>query len=48
MVIAAEFGADIRPEIAAAAQEGREAFARTYYRRGRGQVEGVIGLTVAG
>jgi hypothetical protein len=47
VVIAAEFGADIRPEIAAAAQEGREAFARTYYRRGRGQVDGVIGLSVA-
>jgi hypothetical protein len=44
VVIAAEYGADIRPDVAAGAMEGRQAFARTYYRRGRNQIDRPIGL----
>ena len=44
LAIAAEYEADLRPEVVAAAQEGRAVLARTYGRRGRGQAEGPIGL----
>jgi hypothetical protein len=44
---AAEFGADIREEVAFAAGEGRAVLARTYGRRGRGAPEGPIGLPQA-
>lgn len=41
---AADFGADVRPEIAYAAGEGRTAFARAYGRRGLAGLDRVIGL----
>ena len=47
VVIAAEYGADLRSEVVAAAQEGREVFARTYARRGRAQNDPPIGLVAA-
>ena len=43
-MIAAEIGADLRPEVVAGAQEGREAFARAYASRGANVVDSVIGL----
>jgi hypothetical protein len=48
VVIAAEYGAEVRPDVAAGAMEGRQAFARTYYRRGRNQIDPPIGLQIAG
>ena len=48
VVIAAEYGAEVRPDVAAGAMEGREAFARSYYRRGRNMVDPPIGLTMPG
>ncbi len=44
VTIAAEYGQEVRPDVAAAAMEGREAFARTYARRGRTGLDPVIGL----
>jgi hypothetical protein len=44
VAVAAEFGADVREEVAYAAGEGRAVLARTYGRRGRGNPEGPIGL----
>ena len=44
LAIAAEYGADIRADVAAAAQVGRAAFARSYARRGRNQLDAPIGL----
>jgi hypothetical protein len=44
VAVAAEFGADVREEVAFAAGEGRAVLARTYGRRGRGNPEGPIGL----
>jgi hypothetical protein len=48
VVIAAEYGAEVRPDVAAGALEGRQAFARTYYRRGRNQIDPPIGLVTPG
>ena len=48
VIIAAEYGADVRPDVAAGAMEGREAFARSYARRGRNQLDPPIGLTMPG
>ncbi|HSZ51337.1 MAG TPA: hypothetical protein VK801_07185 [Caulobacteraceae bacterium] len=42
--IASEFGADITPEMAQGAMEGRQALARSYARRGLAALDGVIGL----
>jgi hypothetical protein len=42
--IASEFGADITPELAQGAQEGRMALARSYARRGPAGLDPVIGL----
>ena len=44
VAMAAEFSADLTPEIEAANLEGRAVLARTYSRRGRAQPEGPIGL----
>jgi hypothetical protein len=44
VAVAAEFGADVREEVAYAAGEGRAVLARTYGRRGRANPEGPIGL----
>jgi hypothetical protein len=44
VAIADEFGADISPDVAFAAGEGRQVLARTYGRRGRANPEGPIGL----
>jgi hypothetical protein len=48
VAIAAEYGADLRPDIVAGAVEGRQAFARTYARRGRNMVDAPIGVEAAG
>jgi hypothetical protein len=48
IVIAAEYGADVRPDVAQGAFEGRQAFARSYYRRGRNQIDAPIGLMDGG
>jgi hypothetical protein len=48
VVIAAEYGAEVRPDVAAGALEGRQAFARSYYRRGRNQIDPPIGLMMPG
>ena len=45
--IASEFGADITPEMAQGAMEGRQALARSYARRGLAALDGVIGLATA-
>ena len=45
--IASEFGADITPEMAQGAMEGRQALARSYARRGLAALDGVIGLASA-
>jgi hypothetical protein len=45
MVIAAEFGADLRQDVVAGAQEGRAAFARSYARPGRGPLDAPLGVT---
>lgn len=37
--LAGEFGSDIRPDVVAKALEGRQAFARSYARRGRNQAD---------
>jgi hypothetical protein len=42
--IASEFGADITPEMAQGAMEGRQALARSYARRGLAALDGAIGL----
>jgi hypothetical protein len=47
VAVAAQFGADVREEVAFAAGEGRAVLARTYGRRGRGAPEGPIGLPQA-
>jgi hypothetical protein len=47
VALAAEYGADVRQEVAFAAGEGRALLARMYGRRGRGQPEGSIGLPQA-
>ena len=44
LVIAAEYGADLRPDVISGAQEGREAFARSYARRGRSSMDAPLGL----
>jgi hypothetical protein len=44
VVIAAEYGADLRADVIAAAAEGRQAFARSYARRGRNQLDAPIGV----
>ncbi|MEO8925902.1 MAG: hypothetical protein ABI306_01950 [Caulobacteraceae bacterium] len=41
---AGEFGTELRPDIVAAASEGRQAFARQYARRGRNQADKPIGV----
>lgn len=46
--MASEYGADIRPDVAALAQYGYAAFARVYARRGRNQSEPPLGVNVAG
>jgi hypothetical protein len=46
VVIAAEYGAEVRPDVAQGAMEGRQAFARSYYRRGRNQIDPPIGLAM--
>jgi hypothetical protein len=47
VAIASEFGADIDPDVAFAAGEGRQVLARTYGRRGRQSYERPIGLPQA-
>lgn len=44
VAIAAEFDAELRPDIVAGAQEGRAAFARQYGRRGRNALDPPIGV----
>jgi len=44
VAIAADFGADVREEVAFAAGEGRAAFARAYGRRGAAGLDKAIGL----
>lgn len=44
VVMAAEFSADLTPEVQAGAAEGRAVLARMYGRRGRAQPEGPLGL----
>ena len=48
VVIAAEYGADLRADVIAAAAEGRQAFARSYARRGRNQLDAPIGVGGSG
>jgi len=48
VVLAAEFSADLTPEIEAANLEGRAVLTRMYGRRGRAQPEGPIGLGAPG
>ena len=48
VAIAAEYGADLRQDVVAAAVEGRQAFARAYARRGRNQVDPPIGVEPVG
>ena len=48
MVIAAEYGADLRQDVIAGAQEGRAAFARTYSRQSRSPIDAPIGVVVQG
>lgn len=48
VAFAAEFGADLRPDIVAGAAEGRQAFARQYARRGRNQADAPIGVDIGG
>ena len=48
MVIAAEYGSDLRQDVIAGAQEGRAAFARAYARRGRSPFDAPLGLVAAG
>ena len=48
VAIAAEYGADLREDVVAAAAEGRQAFARAYARRGRNQVDPPIGVEPVG
>jgi hypothetical protein len=45
--VAGEYGSDIRPDIVAKALEGRQAFARTYARRGRNQADAPVGVQLA-
>jgi hypothetical protein len=44
LVMAAEFSAELTPEVQGAAAEGRAVIARMYGRRGRAQPEGPLGL----
>ncbi len=44
LVIAAEYGADLREDVIAGAQEGRAAFARAYSRLGRPSFGGPLGV----
>ncbi len=44
VVMAAEFSAELTPEVSAGNLEGRAVLARMYGRRGRGQPEGPVGL----
>ncbi|MBA3811687.1 MAG: hypothetical protein H0X27_08625 [Caulobacteraceae bacterium] len=44
VALAAEFDAELRPDIVAGAEEGREAFARLYARRGRNGLDMPIGV----
>ena len=46
VVIAAEYGADLRQDVIAGAQEGRAAFAQTYGRRGRSPVDAPLGVAL--
>lgn len=48
VVLAAEFSAELTPEIEAANLEGRAVLIRMYGRRGRAQPEGPIGLGAPG
>jgi len=48
VAIAAEYGADLRQDVATIAEEGRAAFARSYARRGRNQMDPPIGVAVGG
>jgi hypothetical protein len=48
VVIAAEFGSDLRADVIAGNTEGRAAIARTYAPRGRSLVEGPLGIGPAG
>jgi len=45
VVIAAEYGADLRSDVIAMADEGRTAFARSYARRGANQLDAPIGVS---
>lgn len=44
--VAGEFGSDIRPDTVAKAVEGRQAFARSYARRGRNQADAPVGVDI--
>ncbi|HEY5107215.1 MAG TPA: hypothetical protein VII73_10665 [Caulobacteraceae bacterium] len=48
VVIAAEFGAELRQDVIAGALEGRQAFARQYARRGRNGADAPIGVPSPG
>jgi hypothetical protein len=48
VVIAAEYGADLRQDVVSLASEGRMAFARSYARRGRNQMDAPIGVDLGG
>ena len=44
LALAAEYGAELRPDVVAAAQGGRAAFARAYGRRGRNMLDPPLGV----
>lgn len=48
VAMAAEFGSEIRADVVAGANEGRQAFARQYGRRGRNQSDMPIGVQIDG
>lgn len=48
VAMAAEFDAELRPDIVAGAAEGRAAFARQYARRGRNALDGPLGIGAPG
>ena len=48
LVIAAEYGADLRRDVIAGAQEGRAAFARAYARQGRSPFDAPFGVALQG
>lgn len=48
VAVAAEYGGELRQDVIAGANEGRQAFARQYARRGRSQADMPIGVDIGG